>query len=50
MYGEGLWNPASSQAQIATEFPAPVLTIIPIYTAETWDNRFPGNLNPPIIA
>ena len=30
-----LWNPATGQAQIATEFPAPVFTIISIYTVET---------------
>jgi hypothetical protein len=30
-----LWNPASGQVQIATEYPAPMLTLISIYTAET---------------
>jgi len=29
-----LWNPASGQAQIASEFPAPALILISIYTVD----------------
>jgi hypothetical protein len=35
-----LWNPASSQAQTATEFPASMLAIISIYMAAAGIQEF----------